>query len=208
MKCSWGMVFHGCSVRAHTPPGADQGHSVQFNSRGHPKAWQSICPTRGATPKRGSPYPQLEGPRQSVGVHIPNSRGHAKAWESISPTRGATPKRGSPYPQLEGPRQSAGVHIPNSRGHAKAWESISPTRGATPKQVRSKRKIRADAPMNLLKHPTSRTAAICPIVGREKECCFPWALGSGENGGRGPCSPTDRPPRFSPAIRMAKQCGA
>ena len=40
------------------------------------------------------PYPQLKGPRQSVGVRIPNSRGHAKAWESVSPTRGATLKRG------------------------------------------------------------------------------------------------------------------
>ena len=42
----------------------------------------------------GSPHPQLEGPRQSVGVRIPNSRGHAKAWESVSPTQGATPKGG------------------------------------------------------------------------------------------------------------------
>ena len=53
-------------------------------------------------PKRGSPYPQLKGPRQSVGVHIPGLRGHAK---------------------------SEGVRIPNSRGHTKAWDSVSPTRG-------------------------------------------------------------------------------
>ena len=39
--------------------------------------WESISPTRGAIPKRGSPYPQLEGPRQSVGVRIPNSRGQS-----------------------------------------------------------------------------------------------------------------------------------
>ena len=73
-----------------------------------PKAWESVSPTRGAAPKRGSPYPQLKGPCQSAGVRIPNSRGHAKVWESVSPTRGATQKRGSPYPQLEGPRQSVG----------------------------------------------------------------------------------------------------
>ena len=51
-------------------------------------------------PKRGSLSPQLEGPRQSVGVHPPNSRGvevhhrnsrgRTKAWESITPTRGAS----------------------------------------------------------------------------------------------------------------------
>ena len=51
------------------------------NPRGHAKAWESISPTQGATPKRGSPYPQLKGPCQSVRVHIPNSSGHAKAWE-------------------------------------------------------------------------------------------------------------------------------
>ena len=53
-----------------------------------------VSPTQEATPKHGSPYPQLEGPCQSMGVRIPNSRGHGKAWESISPTRGAMPKRG------------------------------------------------------------------------------------------------------------------
>ena len=37
------------------------------NSRGHTEAWESVSPTRGAMPKRGSPYPRLEGPRQSVG---------------------------------------------------------------------------------------------------------------------------------------------
>ena len=48
----------------------------------------SASPTRGATPKRGSPYPQLEGPHQSVGVHVPNLRGHTTLWihESLSPT--------------------------------------------------------------------------------------------------------------------------
>ena len=53
-------------------------------------------PIAGTTKKAKllDPCPQLEGPRQSVGVCIPNSRGHAKAWESVSPTRGATPNRG------------------------------------------------------------------------------------------------------------------
>ena len=88
----------------------------------------------------GSPYPLLEGPRQSVGVRIANSRGNAKARESVSPTRGATPKRGSSYPQLKGPHQSVGVRIPNSRGHAKAWKSVSPTRGAMPKRGKERQK--------------------------------------------------------------------
>ena len=51
-----------------------------------------VSPTSGATPKRGSPYP--------------NSRGHAKAWKSVFPTRGATLMRGSLYPQLAGPPQN------------------------------------------------------------------------------------------------------
>ena len=60
-------------------------------------------------PKRGSPSPQLEGPRKSVPqlegprpsaeVHHPNPRGHTKEWDSITPTRGATQKHGSPLAQ-------------------------------------------------------------------------------------------------------------
>ena len=56
---------------------------------------ESVSPTQGATPKRGSPYPKLKG--------------HTKVRESVSPTQGATPKCGCPYPQLKGPRQSVGV---------------------------------------------------------------------------------------------------
>ena len=52
------------------------------NSRGHSEAWESVSPTRGATPQRGSPYPQLKGGGGSVGVCIPNSRGHTEVWES------------------------------------------------------------------------------------------------------------------------------
>ena len=33
------------------------------------KTRQSVTSTRGATPKRGSPSPQIKGPHQSVGVH-------------------------------------------------------------------------------------------------------------------------------------------
>ena len=79
------------------------------------------------------PYPQLKGPRKSVGVHIPSSRGHDRAWQSISPTRGATRESGSPYSQLKGPRHSVGVRI-TTQNHAKAHESASPTRGATQKR--------------------------------------------------------------------------
>ena len=79
--------------------------------RGHAKVWESIIPTRGVTPKRGSPSSQLEGLRQSM--------------TSNTPTQGATPTRGSPSPQLEGPGQSMGVSQPNSRRQNQQW----PTRG-------------------------------------------------------------------------------
>ena len=47
------------------------------NSRGHTKGRDSITPTRGATPKHGSPSPQVEGPHRSLGVHFPSSTGHS-----------------------------------------------------------------------------------------------------------------------------------
>ena len=90
------ILWHG------EPPLAQSTSKTRQNIGPRPNP---ISRTREATPKRGSPYPQLEGPRQSVGFHIPNLRSHAKA-----------------YPQLEGPRQSVGVRIPNSRGHAKTWK--------------------------------------------------------------------------------------
>ena len=98
------------------------------------KVWESISPTHGATPRRGSPHRKLKGPRKSVGVHYPNSRGHTEVWKSITPTQGDTPKRGSPYPQIKGPHRSVEIHHPNSKGHTEAWESITPTQGATPKR--------------------------------------------------------------------------
>ena len=109
-------------------------------SRGHSKAWESVSPTQGASPKRLSPHPELNGPHQSkgirsqlegrhqsVGVRTPNSRGPTKAWESISPTQGPTPKGGSSCPPLKGPHQSVGVRIPNLTRHTKVWESRSST---------------------------------------------------------------------------------
>ena len=41
------------------------------NSRGHTKAWESVPPTKGATPKRGCPYPQLKGPRNKAWIASP-----------------------------------------------------------------------------------------------------------------------------------------
>ena len=46
------------------------------HSKCHTRGWDSVSPTGGATPKRGSLYPTLEGPHHSVGVLIPNSRAH------------------------------------------------------------------------------------------------------------------------------------
>ena len=87
---------------------------------------QCHMPTQGATLKRGSPYPLLNGPHRSVGVRIPNSRGHTEAWESVSPTQGAIPKRGSPYPQLKGPHRSVEVHHPNLWGLQCGGENCEP----------------------------------------------------------------------------------
>ena len=70
------------------------------NSRGHTEAWESVSPTRGATPKRGGPHPQLEGPHGSVGVRIPNSRGHAKAWERETRKKERTQYRCSPLKEF------------------------------------------------------------------------------------------------------------
>ena len=72
-----------------------------------PSVGKSTSLTPWATPKRGSPYPQLQRPRQSVGVHIPKSRGDNKAWGSAYATKGAMAKCASPYPQwsLKGERR-------------------------------------------------------------------------------------------------------
>ena len=152
MRVGMWAAAHVCGVRGNrmTAKSAknDREERVQsrhqYTHKSWTEAWESISPTQGATPERGSPYPQLKGPHQSVVVHSPNSRGHTgawesispnsrghtKVWESISPTRGATVKHGTPYPQLKGRNWSAGVHIPNSRGHTETWVPTSPTRRA------------------------------------------------------------------------------
>ena len=101
---------HACEQVLNTCPKETMNTIVLLLSLGQslstykwPRHMESVSPTQGATPKRGSPYPQPKGPHQSVGVYIPNSRGHTKAWEIVSPTQGATPNCGSPSPQLEGP---------------------------------------------------------------------------------------------------------
>ena len=96
--------------------------------------WVSIILTQGATPKGGSPHPQLKGPHQSMGVRIANSRGKTEAWESITPTQGARAKRESPHSQLKGPRQSMGVLSPTQKATPKCGCPSSPTQGATPKR--------------------------------------------------------------------------
>ena len=63
------LVFHIPNFRSH----AKAWESV--SPRGHATMWVSVSPTRGATPKRGSPYPPLQGPPQSLAVRILHSRG-------------------------------------------------------------------------------------------------------------------------------------
>ena len=129
---------------------------------------------RGENQKCGSLYPQLEGPHQSVGVHIPNSRGHTKVWESVSPTQGATPKRGTPYPQLKGPLQGMGKkemthvgqvqnflvgssnHILNSMGRGSRGGGVRPHGQAPP-----------PGPLTLcipIQSPKQRTMVPCNIA--------------------------------------------
>ena len=89
----------------------------------------------------GSPYRQIQGPRQLAGVAIPKSTHHTKT-ESVSQTKGprqsvgdnsqpqhVAPKHARPYSLLEGPQQhevsvpqlaGPGIHITNTRGPAKA----------------------------------------------------------------------------------------
>ena len=82
------------------------GHDGRLYPRGVHRF--EACHGQGATVSRNmqhrSPYPQLEGPSGSVGVHIPKSRGHPEAWEFISPTPRATHNDGSPSHQLAGLR--------------------------------------------------------------------------------------------------------
>ena len=62
---------------------------------GQAKTGQSITSTRGATPKRESPSPQLKGPHQSVGVHGEDEQKKCvKGWKWVKV--GENPKM--PYP--------------------------------------------------------------------------------------------------------------
>ena len=131
------------------------------NSSGHTEAWESISPTRGATLKCGSPYPQLEGPHRSVGVHIPNSRGHTEVWESISPTRGATQLCGfmNPYSQLKGPQKNCGFEV---RGQNPAFEVGIPKKNPNsttepPSSYQKKPKNVIKKNPNLTKNPSCST---------------------------------------------------
>ena len=74
--------------------GVTRGSGVHHpNSRGHAKAWESITPTQGATPKLGSPSPQLKGTRSEVAhkwahwLHHPSRLGglqHFRARDKFS----------------------------------------------------------------------------------------------------------------------------
>ena len=93
-------------------------------SRGQTQESDSVAPNRGATLKRGSSPPQVEGPHRDVGPHHGDCSGHTKRRKSISPSQRATPRRWTAQPQLwrvtakipgtkvaiERPQQSAGVH--------------------------------------------------------------------------------------------------
>ena len=58
---------------------------MRVHNPNHRKAWES-------TRKNASPYPELEGPHKSMGVHIPDVEGHMEAGGgSISPHKGLVP---------------------------------------------------------------------------------------------------------------------
>ena len=97
------------------------------NSKGHTEAWESISPTKRATPKHGCPSPQLKGPHRSMGAPNPNSMGHATKHGLRTPrpppnpsSKGHATKRGLrvPDPNSKGHATKRGLTVPNSRGHA------------------------------------------------------------------------------------------
>ena len=63
------------------------------NSRGHTEAWESVSPIPGATLKRGSPYPQLEGPQKICAFEI---YGPNPAFEMGLPEKPKTPPHKPP----------------------------------------------------------------------------------------------------------------
>ena len=111
------------SAGVHIPNSTGHAKSVGAripNSKGRTEVWESVTPTQGATPKRGSPSPQLKGPHRSVGVWKCKEKERKNAlWNH----------RCSP-PESGGRAPNAGSSL---RNHTEAWESITPTQGATPK---------------------------------------------------------------------------
>ena len=77
----------GQSIAASKPKTRNMGGGI-LHSWGNGHAWESLLPTRGATSKNGSPYPQDHGPHRSMGVHMPHLMGHNEAWECTSPLQG------------------------------------------------------------------------------------------------------------------------
>ena len=133
------------------------------NSKGDIEAWDSPTPIRGATQKRGNPYPQLKRPHRSVGVLNPNSRGYTELWKlltptqgALTPTQGATAKRGGPVPQLKGPKKSV--------------ESLTQSQTATTKRDISYPNLQSHKSMRVLS-PNSRG----PTEGWESLAHIEWA---------------------------------
>ena len=87
-----------CGCIAYTKGNNEVRESVSPKSEDNIEAWDTQFPTRRATPKRGSLYPHLDGPHQSVRVHFRKSRANNEEWESVSPTQGSGGKRGGWYP--------------------------------------------------------------------------------------------------------------
>ena len=85
-------LFSTCGTT--TLPSRDAALHRAFNC-GQAKTGQSITSTRRATPKHGSPSPQLKGPHQSVGVHGEDEQKKCeKGWKWVKV--GENPKM--PYP--------------------------------------------------------------------------------------------------------------
>ena len=74
-------------------------------------SWVEVSYTRGANPKRGSPYSQPQGPDYSMKVLILNTRGHTKESGSEYQSCGASSMRGSGHRQVHEPHRGVGVRI-------------------------------------------------------------------------------------------------
>ena len=113
----------------HQLNGPHQNMGVRIsNSMDHTKAWEFVCPTRGAGPKRGSRDPQLKGPLQSVGVRVPNKRSHTEAWGCKRITQGVIQNCGRHSP-LQDARRRDEILYAQVTGYTKVCKSVSPTQG-------------------------------------------------------------------------------